>query len=71
MTCEKRDMEAQDSNTDKEHETTLLFISRLDDWIMAVLKWLRTDENRGGRGQKHFVEMVQRFLSILMKHIIW
>lgn len=50
MTGEKRDVDSDDWNTEKEHETTISFLARLNALIMTVLELLVTNENRGGTG---------------------
>lgn len=40
MTGEKRDMDGEDCNNEKKHETKILFLERIDDWIMTVLESL-------------------------------
>lgn len=47
MTGEKRDMDGEYCNTDKEHATTIVFLSLLDAWIMSFVELLGTDEKRG------------------------
>lgn len=70
ITGERHDMDGEDSNNEKEHETEILFLARFDDWTMTVLKCLRTDENRGRTRHKNVVGTLQRFLQITMKQII-
>lgn len=56
MTCVKDgDMDSVESNTDKQNETTNLFLAWLDAWTMTVLECLGTDESRGETRPKRFV----------------
>lgn len=61
MACEKLDMDGEDFNIEKDHETLILFLTRSEDWLRTVLECLESDENSGDPRQKHFIETFSAF----------
>lgn len=47
-------------------ESTMFHLSSLDAWILTVLKCFISEENRGGKRQKIYVDTFQNFRPIAM-----
>lgn len=53
-----------------EVETSILFMARIDAWIMMVMKRFRLEERQCGNRRRDYVQTVKGFFQFEMKEII-
>lgn len=70
MFSARRDIDCEDYNTEKQHETPILLIAWLEVWIMTFPDSTGADENSTTTRQKNFVETFQWFFPISMEQLI-